>query len=237
MAALSDISGSAVAQYSYNPYGKVIASSGSMAVVNPFRFSTKYTDDETGLIYYGRRFYSPTLGRFINRDPMQERGGINLFAFVLNNPTGRYDPYGLTWWDDFDNWLAGVMADPAWGGLMLYLGPEAKASEEMIAGITASIKYISGAFSTIKAEKCAASASAKSLEALEAEYKILLERYKGMSEQMSNALRQAGDVEARGGLPNPHGLGKELQELIPAELKWLQIKMGEIENAIKVAKQ
>ena len=94
VAALSDISGTTVAQYSYNPYGKVIASSGAMAAINPFRFSTKYTDDETGLIYFGYRFYSPQLGRWLNRDPLGEYDGVNLAAYCRNH-FGSLDVLGL----------------------------------------------------------------------------------------------------------------------------------------------
>jgi RHS repeat-associated protein len=57
--------------------------------------STKYTDVETGLVYFGYRYYSPELGRFINRDPIAETGGINLYAFVQNNPINQYDLLGL----------------------------------------------------------------------------------------------------------------------------------------------
>jgi len=56
-----------------------------------FQFSTKYQDDETGLLYYGYRFYNSELGRWINRDPIEEIGGWNLQAFVLNNPVNDYD--------------------------------------------------------------------------------------------------------------------------------------------------
>jgi RHS repeat-associated protein len=62
---------------------------------NPFRFSTKFTDDESGLVYYGHRFYSATLGRFINRDPKEEQGGINLYGFCRNNPINAWDYLGL----------------------------------------------------------------------------------------------------------------------------------------------
>ncbi len=76
---------------------------GDMAEENPWRFSTKYWeksdysygDWEAGLYYYGFRFYSPDLGRWINRDPMGEQGGENLYAFVLNNPIDLTDPLGL----------------------------------------------------------------------------------------------------------------------------------------------
>ena len=94
VAAISDISGFAAAQYSYNPYGKVITSVGPMAAANPFRFSTKYTDDETGLLYYGYRFYNPQLGRFISSDPIGRHGGVNLYGFVENKPIMTVDRLG-----------------------------------------------------------------------------------------------------------------------------------------------
>jgi RHS repeat-associated protein len=61
-----------------------------------FRLSTKYHDDETGLVYYCYRYYSPELGRWLNRDPLEERGGLNLYVFVNNDPVGGYDLLGLT---------------------------------------------------------------------------------------------------------------------------------------------
>jgi hypothetical protein len=48
---------------------------------------------------YGFRFYSPGLGRWINRDPIQELGGLNMYMYVANNPTNLSDPYGLDWVD------------------------------------------------------------------------------------------------------------------------------------------
>lgn len=64
--------------------------------MNPFRWSTKFTDDQTDLVYYGYRYYSAGLGRWINRDPMGEDGGINLYAFLANDGIRFVDPNGLT---------------------------------------------------------------------------------------------------------------------------------------------
>ncbi len=80
-----------------------------MAKANPFRFSTKYQDNETDLIYYGYRYYDPSTGRWLNCDPLGELGfetlrhgranllgdGPNLYAFVQNNPVDRTDSLGL----------------------------------------------------------------------------------------------------------------------------------------------
>jgi len=83
------------ARYEYDPYGNLIASSGAYATANPFRFSTKWFDVETGLGNWGYRYYSPHLGRWISRDPIGEEGGLNLKAFVTNQPTNTLDALGL----------------------------------------------------------------------------------------------------------------------------------------------
>ena len=83
------------AQYEYSPFGELIRATGPMAKTNSFRFSTKYWDEETGLVYYGNRYYSPALGRFINHDPIEEDGGYNLYAFINNNGVNGIDALGL----------------------------------------------------------------------------------------------------------------------------------------------
>jgi RHS repeat-associated protein len=87
--------GSIVAKYEYDPYGNTLVSAGTYASGNPFRFSTKYADDETGLYYYGYRYYTPRLGRWLSRDPIGENGGWNVHAFVVNLPTSVIDKVGM----------------------------------------------------------------------------------------------------------------------------------------------
>jgi RHS repeat-associated protein len=95
------------------PYGSLLVASGTSAYDNPFRFSTKYADDETGLVYYGFRFYSTSLGGWASRDPTgagikvsRVRGTpsptydfsllhANLRGFVINRPVDLVDPTGL----------------------------------------------------------------------------------------------------------------------------------------------
>jgi RHS repeat-associated protein len=84
------------ASYEYSPFGELLRAEGPYAAANPFRFSSKFTDDETGLVYYGMRHYSPALGRFISRDPIEEDGGTNLYGFCGNNGVSRWDRLGLT---------------------------------------------------------------------------------------------------------------------------------------------
>jgi RHS repeat-associated protein len=95
MGMLNRTSGAFTAIYEYDAFGKTLRAEGTFAQQNPFRFSTRFTDVETGAIYYGLRYYSPSLGRFINRDPIEERGGINLYAFVGNAATNRWDFLGM----------------------------------------------------------------------------------------------------------------------------------------------
>ncbi|MDD4406126.1 MAG: RHS repeat-associated core domain-containing protein, partial [Parabacteroides sp.] len=85
------------AKYEYGPFGEVFCAVGDMARVNPFQFSTKYTDFETDLVYYGYRYYSPALGRWLSRDPIEEQGGLNLYGFVGNDPVNRWDVLGYSW--------------------------------------------------------------------------------------------------------------------------------------------
>jgi RHS repeat-associated protein len=66
------------------PFGELLRATGPMAKANPFRFSTKFQDDETDLIYYGYRYYSARVGKWLNTDPVGEKGGCNLYSFVLN---------------------------------------------------------------------------------------------------------------------------------------------------------
>jgi RHS repeat-associated protein len=83
------------ANYRYDAFGNLITSSGGMASLNTYRFSSKEWIPNADLYYYGYRFYSPNYQRWINQDPLGEEGGINLYAFVRNNSPNRIDPFGL----------------------------------------------------------------------------------------------------------------------------------------------
>jgi RHS repeat-associated protein len=86
--------GSVSAQYEYGPFGELLRATGPMAKANPFRSSTKYQDDETDLLYYGYRYYTASTGRWLSKDPLEEKGGLNLYGFVGNNPVDRLDKDG-----------------------------------------------------------------------------------------------------------------------------------------------
>ena len=82
------------ARYEYGPFGEVIRATGPMAKANPFRFSTKYQDDETDLVYYDFRYLNTSTGRWLSQDPAGERGGLNLYGFNYNDGIGHIDTDG-----------------------------------------------------------------------------------------------------------------------------------------------
>jgi RHS repeat-associated protein len=68
---------------------------GSLAAANPYRYSSKEQDPRSGLYYYGYRWYAPNLQRWVNRDPIEEVGGINLYEYARNRPINIIDSFGL----------------------------------------------------------------------------------------------------------------------------------------------
>jgi len=94
----NDPAGALVAKYEYDPYGGVTLAAGGYAADNVWRFSTKQFDAETGLGYWGYRYYSPTLGRWISRDPLSQSLGPNEYSYTHNSATITVDALGLTDW-------------------------------------------------------------------------------------------------------------------------------------------
>jgi len=89
-----DESGNVVAAYEYDDFGRTISQTGPLADFFRHRFSTKYYDPETGLYYYGYRFYSSTWRIWLNRDPIEETGGLQLQCFLENSPLYHIDGLG-----------------------------------------------------------------------------------------------------------------------------------------------
>jgi RHS repeat-associated protein len=110
VALVNAATGAIAANYEYGPFGELIRATGPMSKLNPFMFSTKFYDWETGLSYYGYRYYNPSTGRWLSRDPMREPGfellrraktrrrwvNPNPYAFVYNNSVNDIDLLGLT---------------------------------------------------------------------------------------------------------------------------------------------
>lgn len=114
----TDAAGNVVAEYTYNAFGGTISSSGILADVFHIRYSTKYLDAESDLYYYAYRFYSPVLRRWLTRDPIEEKGGVNLYCFCRNNTLNAFDPLGqdrymttFSFNPNKDQWHVGVAVD------------------------------------------------------------------------------------------------------------------------------
>ena len=89
-----DASGNVVAEFAYDAFGNTVAEDGTLVGVFRFKYSTKYHDAETGLIYYGYRYYAPTTARWLTRDPLEEQGGLNLHCFCENDGVNKVDWLG-----------------------------------------------------------------------------------------------------------------------------------------------
>jgi RHS repeat-associated protein len=92
-----DTNGTVVAHREFDAFGSTIVATGNMVHTLHFWFSTKYLDDETGLYYYGYRYYSPGLGRWLNRDPIGEKGAFNLYVMIANHSVDAVDALGLAY--------------------------------------------------------------------------------------------------------------------------------------------
>ncbi len=92
---LIDGVGEVVERYSYNAFGLRTVLQSSALVNNDFGFSGRRLDEETGLMYYRARYYSAEMGRFMSRDPLGYVDGLNMYAYVGNNPLNFVDPSGM----------------------------------------------------------------------------------------------------------------------------------------------
>jgi RHS repeat-associated protein len=99
VATLLDLEGNTVETYRYTAFGEetIFNSNGDPLSLsqNPWRFSSKRKDEETGFIYFGRRYYDPSTARWVSPDPLGFSAGPNLYAYVMNNPLTHIDHYGL----------------------------------------------------------------------------------------------------------------------------------------------
>jgi RHS repeat-associated protein len=93
---ITDASGNVVKSYDYTAYGGIASSSGTLS--DPFQFGGHRADTESSLVYMGSRYYEPTLGRFLNPDPLvkdvERPQTLNRYAYALNSPVDHSDPTG-----------------------------------------------------------------------------------------------------------------------------------------------
>jgi RHS repeat-associated protein len=125
-----DSSQGLAAKYRYDPFGSTISSTGSLASANVYRFSSKEIHVNSGMYYYAYRFYDPSFQRWINRDPLAEKGHrlirgacvdcdaalgkeANIYLFCANSPISNYDLLGLVTEEDCQQQLTKDMAKVA----------------------------------------------------------------------------------------------------------------------------
>jgi RHS repeat-associated protein len=98
---LSDIKGNSIETYRYTAFGETTIYNAkgeeisASLISNPWRFSSKRHDEESGFIYFGRRYYDPGYGRWITADPLGLSDGTNLYCYLHHNPVNAFDFHGL----------------------------------------------------------------------------------------------------------------------------------------------
>ncbi len=137
---------STTSSYIYSIYANYTSTG---LVGNPYMFTGRRFDIETGLYYYRARYYNPHIGRFMQTDPVGYSAGINWYLYCGNNPLAFVDPSGLLRYRDPDESLTGMIYDTTtsnWWGLVgewaiddirawYYYEPEEVLSHEVV-GIT-----------------------------------------------------------------------------------------------------
>ena len=140
--ALTDKNQKITDSYSYDSFGNLNRQGNK--VKNSFTYTGREFDKETGLYYYRNRYYDPGIGRFITTDPIGYAGGINLYAYVGNNPVNFTDPWG---WNKEKKWKFGKWLFPieiqvgfnpmgqyaaAYGPFVIQYGPLYRAQDPLV---------------------------------------------------------------------------------------------------------
>ncbi|MFA5115764.1 MAG: RHS repeat-associated core domain-containing protein, partial [Candidatus Omnitrophota bacterium] len=90
---MTNSAGAVVRTYDYDAFGYITAISGT--VTTKYRYKTKEYSPETGLVFFGARYYNPLIGRFTTKDPSGMVDGPNVYLYCNNDPVNKYDPWGL----------------------------------------------------------------------------------------------------------------------------------------------
>jgi RHS repeat-associated protein len=143
--AVVDSAQAVVASYRYDPFGRVESESGTLA--QDFRFQSKFLDPRSGLSYFGFRWDAPGDGRWLTRDPLRERAGLNLYDYVGNDPLNGTDAWGLeggpamnsAYWGRYDDsagictgyyqvrddsWTWKMVAGKTWAWIQSFIGSD-----------------------------------------------------------------------------------------------------------------
>ncbi len=222
---LTDALGSVIAQtqdnqsilagYSYSPYGQ------TQSTGNTEGDSVQYTgreNDNNGLYYYRARYYDPVLKRFLSEDPIGLAGGsLSFYAYVNGNPVQFVDPEGLS--------PHGTEREPGLEPVCIecIFIPVARVASNLSKLLKPKSK---------NEEFCPPSLTPAQREALQRELDHLKQVEKELRIQLDNGRRQAARELSQGRAPNPHGLGKEINDLIPNEINKVIKRIREINQAL-----
>ena len=122
---ITNLDGEVVQHIEYVPFGEVFIEERNNIWKTPYLFNAKEFDEETGLYYYGARYYEPRLSLWISCDPLEENHyEISSYCYTGNNPIKYSDPNGEDWRDKvkgfgaaiFDNATGGVTNIRSWVG-------------------------------------------------------------------------------------------------------------------------
>ncbi len=147
---LSSDAGAIVQKYKYDVYGnmkiysaddQLLPDSAYYATWNPYFFTGRRLDHETGLYYYRARMYNPETGRFLQPDPVGYADCINIYTYCYNNPINYIDPLGLGFWSWAKNVGVGALSGAATGAVagLICGGPPAMAAGAMAGAIAGGI--------------------------------------------------------------------------------------------------
>ena len=127
----TDGAGNKVQTVFYYPYGETRVNTGSVDL--HYKFTGKEIDRESGLYYYGARYYDPVIGRFISPDSVVQSPGdpqmFNRYSYAANNPLANIDPTGHSWFSVALNWFSDNVLEPmsaAFAGAVVgtFAGPQ-----------------------------------------------------------------------------------------------------------------
>ena len=251
--AATDVNGAILWKENFRPYGDRL-NNHAAASGNRQWFHGKPTDADTGLSYFGARYYDPTLGRFMGVDAIlfteKNFQTFNRYTYGNNNPYKFVDPDGNAPLSVFlvevakhtgVGYVAGVAADAisqyaAFGQVDLYM---AATSNAAIAGGATGL--LSGAISgSVKGWIAARAANGppvaqpQNIDALTKQKNHLERVITELRQQLDNGRALLARIKNKGGTPNPHGLEKEVTKTLPAEIKnaeqQLQQVMKDISN-------
>ena len=148
--ALSDGRGERVARFRYGAFGESRAAEGPAAAGFRFRYTGREHDELTGLYHYRARSYAPELGRFTSPDPSGRKGGLNLYAYVLNDPVRFVDPYGLRAETPGNADAFAAFDDFSWWDLWDFAEGFGEGVADAVAGIADAALDLEGTWDTIK---------------------------------------------------------------------------------------